>query len=151
MKRLSHPFLYLLVLAGVGFVFLASFGEILWGEASGANLHWAEKLFFGVCHQLPDRTYHLGETMMAVNTRCLGIFFGIAAGWLLIPGIGAHTAGKRWPVMLLLLALSLQVVDYLGNLAEIWQNTNHSRAILGTLFGAAISLSLSDLFIKHKN
>lgn len=151
MKRLSHPFLYLLVLAGVAFVFLASFGEILWGKASGTNLHWAEKLFFGVCHQLPDRTYHIGEAMMAVNTRCFGIFLGIAAGWLLIPGIGAYAAGKRWPVILLLLALSLQVVDYLGNLTEIWQNTNHSRAILGTFFGAAMSISLSDLFMKHTN
>lgn len=151
MKRLAHPFLYLFVLSGAGFVFLASFGEVLWGQAPAAGLHWAEKMFYGVCHQLPDRTYRIGEAIMAVNTRCFGIFLGIVAGWLSIPAVGAYATEKRWPVILLLLAISLQIVDYVGNLTEIWQNTNHSRAVLGGFFGVAMSVSLSDLFVKRKN
>ena len=150
MKRLSNPFLYLLVLICVSFVFLASFGEILWGFSSVGERHWTEKMFFGVCHQLPDRTYIIEGAMMAVNTRCFGVFLGMLAGWVLIPFAGSYAEGRRWPVTFLLLAIVLQIVDYLGNLVELWHNTNHSRALLGALFGIALSVSVSDLFLKRK-
>jgi uncharacterized membrane protein len=149
MKRLSQPYLYLFTLICVTFVLLVSLGEVLWGPTEGAR-HWTEKMFFGVCHQLPDRTYWIDGLMMAVNTRCFGIFSGIVAGWLILPLVGPYAVGKRWPVILLGVAISFQIVDYLGNLAELWHNTNHSRAILGALFGAALSLSVSDMFVKRK-
>lgn len=127
-------------------------GELLWGKVPSSELHWTEKLFFGLCHQLPDRTYTLNGAMMAVNTRCFGIFLGMAAGWTIIPFVIRFTADKRWPILILLAAVLLQVVDYLGNLVELWQNTNHSRALLGALFGAALSISVSDLFLtRNKN
>ena len=151
MRRFSNPFLYLLVLALLCFVLLASLGEMVWGAVPPSELHWTEKLFFNLCHQLPDRTYSIDSVMMAVNTRCFGIFLGMAAGWLSIPLAGRYSAGKRWPVILLMVAITLQIVDYLGNLVELWQNTNHSRALLGVLLGAALSISVSDLFIIRKN
>jgi|SRR6056297_35139 len=151
MSRFSNPILYFFVLCLLSFVLLASLGEMVWGAAAPGELHWTEKLFFDLCHQLPDRTYSVGETMMAVNTRCFGIFFGIAAGWVVLPLTGRYTAGTRWPVIFLIAAITLQIVDYLGNLTELWQNTNHSRAFLGALFGAALSVTVSDLFIIRKN
>lgn len=148
MKRLAHPYLYLFTLICVTFVLLVSFGETLWGISDGTR-HWTENMFFGVCHQLPDRTYRIDDAMMAVNTRCFGIFLGIVAGWLTLPFVGRFAINRRWPVILLGVAISLQIVDYLGNLAELWHNTNHSRALLGALFGAALSVSVSDLFVKR--
>lgn len=151
MRRLSSPFLYLFVLVCVLFVLLMSFGEILWGTTGAvAERHWTEKMFFGICHQLPDRTYSVDGVLMAVNTRCFGIFLGIVVGWIAIPFIGKCATDKRWPVNLLLLAVILQVFDYFGNLIELWHNTNHSRALLGALFGVALSVSVSDLFAKRK-
>lgn len=151
MKRLSNPFLYLFVLVCVSFVLLVSFGEVLWGTTELVfQRHWTEKMFFGICHQLPDRTYSFDGVLMAVNTRCFGIFLGIAAGWVALPFIGKYAADRRWPVLLLVLAVILQGVDYLGNLVELWHNTNHSRALLGALFGVALSVSVSDLFVKRK-
>ena len=147
--KMSHPFLYLLVLAGSLFVVTVSFGEMLWGAAPGASPHWTEKMFYGMCHQLPDRTYSSGGAMMAVNTRCFGIFAGIAAGWILMPFLTKLTVGNRWPIFLLLAALILQVADYAGNMFELWENTNHSRAILGSLLGIAVPLSLTDLFYQQ--
>jgi uncharacterized membrane protein len=124
---------------------------MVWGMAPEGQLHWTEKLFFGLCHQLPDRTYTIDGIMMAVNTRCFGIFLGMAAGWIVLPFVARLTVGKKWPLLLLALAVSLQIVDYLGNLAELWQNTNHSRAVLGAIFGMALSVSVSDLFLTNKN
>lgn len=152
MRRLSNPFLYLFVLLFLYFVLITSMGELLWGTVPPNELHWTEKLFFGLCHQLPDRTYTIDGVMMAVNTRCFGIFLGMAAGWTFIPYAIQFTAGKRWPILILLAAVFLQIVDYLGNLVEFWQNTNHSRTLLGVLFGAALSISVSDLFLnRNKN
>lgn len=151
MSRLAHPFLYFLVLLFLCFVVITSTGEMVFGMAPEGQLHWTEKLFFGLCHQLPDRTYTIDGIMMAVNTRCFGIFLGMAAGWIVLPFLAGVTAGKKWPLILLALAVSLQIVDYLGNLVELWQNTNHSRAVLGAIFGMALSVSVSDLFLNHKN
>jgi len=151
MRRFSNHYLYFLVLISLLSVLALSLGEMAWGAAQPGELHWTEKLFFNLCHQLPDRTYSSDGLMMAVNTRCFGIFLGMAAGWMIIPFAGKHSEGKRWPVILLMVAITLQIVDYLGNLAELWQNTNHSRAILGALLGVALSVSVSDLFFIRNN
>lgn len=147
--KLSHPFLYLFVMACSMFVLAVSLGEILWGTASGTGQHWTEKMFYGICHQLPSRTYHSGNLMMAVNTRCFGIFAGIAAGWIFMPFLKKFTVGNRWPILLLLAAALLQTVDFAGNMIALWENTNHSRAALGSVLGLAIPLSLSDLFYQQ--
>lgn len=150
MSRISHPFLYFFVLAGTLFILAASAGSMLWGNAAPGQLHWTEQLFYGVCHRLPDRTYQIGGSFMAVNTRCFGIFAGLFTGWLLMPVVGKHAAGRKWPLVFLMAAVLLQVVDYMGNLIEIWQNTRHSRALLGALFGFAMPAALADLFINQK-
>ena len=151
MSRFSNPILYFFVLCLLSFVLLASLGEMVWGAAAPGELHWTEKLFFDLCHQLPDRTYSSDGFMMAVNTRCFGIFLGMAAGWMMIPFAAKYSEGKRWPILLLMAAITLQIVDYFGNLVELWQNTNHSRAFLGALFGIALSVSVSDLFLTRNN
>jgi len=147
--KLSHPLLYFSVLAAVILLLLLSLGETVWGAAPAGELHWTEKMFFGICHQLPDRTYRFGEAMMAVNTRCFGIFAGIVAGWIFMPYTAKFASGKSWPVLLLLAAVVLQIADYFGNLVQLWENTNNSRALLGSLLGMAMSLSITDLFYKE--
>lgn len=148
--KLVHPFLYFFVLVCIVFVCAASLGELLWGESAKSSLHWTTELFYGICHRLPDRTYTMNGLSMAVNTRCFGIFLGILGGWLSIPVAGKYIRGYRFPLLILFAAAGLQFVDYLGNLAEFWKNTNHSRALLGSLFGFAMSISMSDLFMKTK-
>jgi len=145
--KLMHPFLYLSVLVCSIFIVAVSFGEMLWGAAPSGR-HWAEMMFSGICHQLPGRTYSADGLYMAVNTRCFGIFAGMLAGWILLPLIKKFTVGNRWAILLLLAAAILQIIDYLGNMIELWSNTNHSRAVLGGVFGLAIPISLSDLFYQ---
>lgn len=145
--KLLHPFLYVFVLICSLFIVAVSFGEMLWGTAPTGK-HWTEMMFSGICHQLPGRTYSYNGLYMAVNTRCFGIFAGMLAGWILLPLIKKFTVGNRWAILLLLAATILQIADYLGNMIELWSNTNHSRAILGSVFGLAIPLSLSDLFYQ---
>lgn len=148
-----HKLLYLIAVAGSFAVFAFSLGEILWGTSGGPGRHWTEKLFYGICHRLPGRTYHSGELMMAVNTRCFGVFAGNFAGWLFVPFFKKITVGKKWPIFVLLIAILIQIADYTGNMAGIWENTNHSRAFLGAFLGFAVPVSVADMFCKksHNN
>ncbi|REL24568.1 DUF2085 domain-containing protein [Rhodohalobacter sp. SW132] len=148
--KLLHPFLYLFVLAGSLFILAVSFGEILWGASVGSGPHWSERMFDGICHRIPDRTYSSGNLLMAVNTRCFGVFAGMAAGFILMPLLKKFTVGNRWPILLLLAAVAVQITDYAGNMFELWENTNHSRAVLGSLLGLSVPLSVSELFYQRK-
>jgi uncharacterized membrane protein len=45
-----------------------------------------------MCHQLPDRSFHLEGIQLPVCARCFGIYGGAALG----SAAGAITLGRRW-------------------------------------------------------
>ncbi|MEX0662720.1 MAG: DUF2085 domain-containing protein [Balneolaceae bacterium] len=146
---MQHRKLYIVVSFALLAVVLFSLGEILWGGSE--SRHWTEWMFYGICHQIPDRTYSLGGYYMAVNTRCFGIFLGLWLGWFTIPWINRKTIGKRWPIWILTVAVILQIIDYSGNMFDVWENTNHSRAVLGLMLGISVPIAISDLFVRTNN
>jgi len=85
---------------------------------------------------------------MAVNSRCFGIFTGLWSGWLMIPVVAFYVKKKHWTNWILLFAVMLQIIDYMGN-HLIWENTNISRAVLGLFLGIAVAVFLSDLFKQN--
>jgi uncharacterized membrane protein len=123
---------------------LLSLGGGLWGAEQSIG-HWTGKLFEKVCHQNPLRSLAFNGTPMAVNSRCFGIFSGLWFGWLIIPFFVHSAIKKVWINWFLLLAVMLQIFDYIGN-HILWENNNVSRVVLGLLLGIAISIFLSDLF-----
>lgn len=144
---------YKWLFTGVGIALLLlvliSLGEGFWGGGSGA-VHWTEKLFYGICHQIPERSFYYQGYPMAVNSRCFGIFTGLMAGWVTIPFVKTYTAKARWPVWVFGFAVMLQIIDYSGNLFHVWENTNLSRAVAGSILGLSGALVISGLFKKHK-
>ena len=141
---MKNKLLYAGVLIALIFLVLFSLGSGLWGGNSSP--HWTEQLFRGVCHQLPDRTFTFMGELMAVNSRCFGIFSGLLVGWMLIPVLKDHITEKKWPLICLLFAGLLQIIDYSGNLFLLWENTNSSRFILGLPLGIFSSVAIADLF-----
>ena len=141
---MKNKALYAGVLIGLMLLVLFSLGSGLWGGTSG--LHWTEQMFRGVCHQIPDRTFTFMGELMAVNSRCFGIFSGILAGWMLIPLLKDKVLEKKWPIACLLFAGLLQIIDYSGNLFLLWENTNSSRFLLGLPLGMFSSIVVVDLF-----
>ena len=45
-----------------------------------------------ICHQLPDRSFHLQGIQLPVCARCFGLYGGAAAG----SAAGAVALGRRW-------------------------------------------------------
>lgn len=149
---MQHKTLYIVLVFCLFLLVLFSLGKGFWG-APETGVHWTEKFFSGVCHQMPDRTYTISGELMAVNTRCFGIFTGLWVGWCFIPFLKSFTVEKKWPYLLLLFAVVIQIIDYSGNMFQLWENTNHSRAFLGFIFGVAMPIFISDQFQKtnHTN
>ena len=145
---MSNKGLYFGVLISLIALVLFSMGKALWGGRP-TDFHWTERLFFGICHQIPERTFFVNELPMAVNSRCFGIFGGLLAGWAMIPVLGSGFRNGKWPVRILVIAITLQLIDFTGNLFGWWVNTNESRFILGTILGISGPLSVASMFYNQ--
>ena len=113
-------------------------------RAAGYN-GLAQTLYSGfspICHQLPDRSFHLHGFPFAVCARCTGLYFGLAAGFTAYPLLRSlrrfDTPARSW----LFLALLPVTVDFLLGYTGTWDNTHTSRALTGGLLGAVIALYL---------
>ena len=61
--------------------------------STAAILYAASSL---VCHQLPDRSFHLAGAQLPVCARCLGLYAGAAIGALAWMVAASHRA-RSWP------------------------------------------------------
>jgi hypothetical protein len=105
-----------------------------------------------VCHQLPERSFHLLAVQMPVCARCTGIYAGAALVALAALATAAPTTGftSRWPLgstagwerrlRVTLVVASLPTVATL--LYEWWAGgtTNWVRALTALPLGAALAL-----------
>ena len=117
-----------------GLLFSAPLAASAGHEAAARTVYRA--LYF-VCHQMPERSFHVAGHPLAVCARCAGIYFGFAAAALAYPLVRpvrrTDAPARAW---LLLAALPLGL-DYGLNLAGLRENTHYSRALTGALLGAA--------------
>lgn len=68
-----------------------------------------------VCHQLPQRTFHLAAGPVAVCARCLGLYVGAVAG-----GVAALIGTRVWPRDRVRSALALAALPTIVTLAAEW-------------------------------
>jgi len=146
---LKHVWLYTGVLISLFLLVIFSLGGGLWGAEKSIG-HWTGNLFWGICHQLPQRSFTFNDVQMAVNSRCFGVFLGLLAGWIAIPVMVRLVKRKKWVLWFLFLAVIVQIIDYSGNLFHLWENTNVSRAVLGGMLGFSASIAVFDQFKTDK-
>jgi len=142
---MSNKWLYSGMSVALFGVLLSSMGGGIWGADSTIG-HWTGDMFRNLCHQDPNRSFFINNLQMAVNSRCFGVFAGLWSGWMLIPLFLKGYSKKNPFLWLLLFALIIQIIDYVGNFFGFWTNNNESRLILGFLLGFTASLSVYDLF-----
>jgi uncharacterized membrane protein len=95
-----------------------------------------------ICHQLPERSFHLDGFQIPVCARCLGIYAGAAAG-ATIHVLGALATGSmRWRILTSQAARRVFFVTALPTAltvglewARVWAGTNTARAIAGVALG----------------
>jgi uncharacterized membrane protein len=130
-----------IVWGGVTAIALLLVASIFGAPLAVANNHpsWAATVYhaFGyVCHQLPERSFHLLGHPLAVCSRCTGLYSGFAIASLLYPLVRSlsrtDTPARRW----LLLAAIPMAVDVGLDVIGVWQNTYYSRLATGLLLGS---------------
>jgi uncharacterized membrane protein len=88
-----------------------------------------------VCHQIPERSFHLAGFQLPVCARCLGIYAGAAAA-ASIHGLGVLvTDSRRWRSLSPRAARNVFLVSALPTLVTVGLGTNGVRAIAGIALG----------------
>ena len=94
------------------------------------------KTFSFVCHQIPERSFHVAGHQFAVCSRCTGLYSGFAIAGLIYP-LARSLKRARTPRQLWLFLAPLPVViDFSLTYFGIWQNTHATRFLTGALLGS---------------
>jgi uncharacterized membrane protein len=115
-----------------------------------------------VCHQLPDRSFHLGGIQLPVCARCLGIYAGSAVGAVIgavswsgrraTPAAPMSARTVRW---MLAVVAAPTLASVLLETADVWRTTNVERAVAGLPLGLGAALvvisALATLHYKRDN
>lgn len=94
------------------------------------------RAFSFVCHQIPDRSFHLAGYKFAVCSRCTGIYSGVALAALSYPLVRSLKQTLTPSLIWLFLAVTPLAIDWSLGYFSIWQNNHLSRFSTGALFGA---------------
>ncbi|HSK11511.1 MAG TPA: DUF2085 domain-containing protein [Vicinamibacterales bacterium] len=122
-------------------------GPVSIAAAAGSYLVGA-----AVCHQRPERTFHLAGAQLPVCARCTGLYLSTAIGILV--GLGWLAAAGRRPPAIgrarasgwrpWLLAAALPTAASVGlEWAGLWPGSNGVRAAAAVPFGLAVGLLLA--------
>lgn len=107
--------------------------------------------FFGyICHQIPDRSFHLGAEQLAVCSRCFGVYFGLLAGLLAYPLWRKIDDIEPLPRIWLILSMVPITIDWSLTVFGIWENTHVSRFITGLILGAACATYIVPALVEIK-
>jgi uncharacterized membrane protein len=104
--------------------------------------------FSAICHQIPERSFHLHGFALGVCSRCTGIYIGFVIGLMLYPFARSlreeALPQRRW---LILAGLPL-LIDVGGGLLGLFNNTFLSRAVTGALAGSLAAFYILPGFIS---
>jgi uncharacterized membrane protein len=103
-------------------------------------LHW---LGFGLCHQLPERSFFGGSIQVPVCARDTGIYIGFVVSLALISLVHRPDRPKEFPgvagISAIILMIGAMGIDGVSSYAGWRTTTNDLRLITGLLCGFAMA------------
>lgn len=93
--------------------------------------------FSFICHQIPERSFHIAGEQFGVCSRCFGVYFGLVLGFAIYPlwrPIDDVEPLRRVWLFLSLIPIS---IDWSLTIFGIWENTQASRFFTGLILGVA--------------
>lgn len=108
-----------------------------------------EWLGFAVCHQIPERSFHYGNQVIAICARDTGIYMGLLAGFIFLSILNRrHEYGfpPWWILLISVCGIGLMGLDGLTSYGGFRTTTNEIRLITGVLAGSALPLVLVPMF-----
>jgi uncharacterized membrane protein len=92
-----------------------------------------------ICHQRPERSFHIGAAQIPVCARCFGLYAGAAIGfviWGLTPTAPLLRVG-------LVIAAIPTAVTWTGEVLDLWSPTNLIRFVAALPLGAAVAVTVN--------
>jgi uncharacterized membrane protein len=126
-----------LALLPVALIFAAPFFRANGQEFSALAIY---ESFSKLCHQIPERAFHVVGHPLAVCARCLGLYTGLAAGILFFPLMRSLRSTRPPARIWLFIAAVPTAIDFALGFLGVWQNTHLSRFVTGALLGAAAAV-----------
>jgi len=105
--------------------------------AFGAAIY---KAFSYLCHQIPERSFHLAGHPFAVCSRCTGLYAGFAFATLALPLLRSLKRTDTPHVIWLLLSGVPLAIDFGLTYFGVWENNHFTRVTTGALFGAVAAI-----------
>ena len=117
----------------VGLIFAAPIAQ------AGRHTTLASAIYYGfsfVCHQIPERSFHLGGHKFAVCSRCTGLYSGFALAALVYPFVRSLKRTDTPRIFWMFLAAVPLAIDFSLGYFNIWHNTQLSRFLTGALLSS---------------
>jgi uncharacterized membrane protein len=136
-----HARLAWMIWCAVAAISLAIVGLILAAPLAHAHGHtqFASSIyrtFSFVCHQIPERSFHLAGNKFAVCSRCTGLYSGFAIAVLAYPLARSINRTDTPSLLWLILAALPLAIDFSLGYFNIWSNTQASRFATGALLSS---------------
>lgn len=104
--------------------------------------------FSYICHQIPERSFHVEGEQFAVCSRCFGVYLGLVLGFLVYPLWRSIDEIEPLPRFWLFLSLIPIGVDWSLTVFGIWENTFASRLITGLILGIACATFMMPALVE---
>ena len=146
---IPYVFAFLPVLVSAGWVVVLIATPVLPGWA-GAAVYGLGSL---ICHQLPDRSFHVAGFQLPVCARCLGLYVGASVGaayvWLRSDSgrtvLPMPARELRW---LALVAAAPTLVTVAFEMVGAWYPSNNARALAGLPLGMLVGLVVTNALAR---
>ncbi|OLD27300.1 MAG: hypothetical protein AUJ04_04470 [Acidobacteria bacterium 13_1_40CM_3_55_6] len=92
--------------------------------------------FSFICHQIPERSFHVAGHQFAVCSRCTGLYAGFALAALIYPLARSLKRSDTPRRIWLILAAVPLLIDFALGYFSIWENTHLSRFLTGALLSS---------------
>jgi uncharacterized membrane protein len=100
-----------------------------------------------ICHQRPDRSFHIGAGQLPVCARCVGIYLGAAASMLLICRRAAPI--RLAPRLVLIAGVAPTIATLLLEWSGAWPVSNAIRCAAGVFLGAPVAIVVAQAAKLH--
>jgi uncharacterized membrane protein len=114
-------------------------------------------IFSPICHQLPERTFHLCGSPLTVCARCFGIYSGFFIGVLIFPWFQRLDGNESLSKWILLTGLGLVALDVSLTWLDIVETHLWIKSLTGFILGSCFSfyvipavMQLTNLKTKSK-
>ncbi len=104
---------------------------------------------YAICHQIPERSFHMAGHQLPLCARCTGIYMGALAGFVLMMLWGRQRSVSLPPVSITLALIGFIVMmgvdgvnsylTFFPNMPHLYEPQNWLRLTTGTLEGLALS------------